>query len=117
MINLINNRTDSRFQIFYCYALFTKYNIQCLRRLHKIQTRKEIKQYIKRNKTILKIIQNGHQLVKQQTNLRQVCFTASLISHIRQQYKNGFREEFMNTIVEARDLAISLSVGLTEVTT
>ena len=41
----------------------------------------------------------------QQTSLRQVRRTTSRISPNRQQYKNGFNDELVNTIVEARDLA------------
>ena len=40
----------------------------------------------------------------QQTSLVQVCFTTSRISLIRQQYKNGFKEELIKTMVEVREL-------------
>ena len=41
----------------------------------------------------------------QQISLRQVRRTTSRISPNRQQYKNGFNDELVNTTVEARDLA------------
>ena len=37
-----------------------------------------------------------------ETSLRNVRSTASLISRILQQYNNGFKAEFKNTIVEER---------------
>ena len=43
----------SDFQIFYCYALFTKYNINNIYRDYiKYQKRKEIKQYIAEKKNV-----------------------------------------------------------------
>ena len=47
----------------------------------------------------------------QQNSLRQVCITTSRISHNRQQYKNGFKQELKNTIVEVNDLARIKLIG------